>query len=421
MNTALAREIYGGQPWCMDQFSYRAYNSLLNDLRKGVVLEIPEIKSNSPFVLVQGKDKRVIKDTYQLRNDDDFNGVGLIQLDGPITKKGGMSTYGMVQLTSIMNRMAKDDRINSFIIYADSGGGSSAAVDILSDTILEINESKPVYGLIEKGGMAASAAYGILSACRSIHAISKLSLVGSVGTMVQFEGRAANSEDPYGNKHIRLYATKSIKKNEDFEEALNKDNYEIIVSELLDPINEDFIKKTLKNRPQLKGSGFDNGHHLFAKDAVGTFIDGFKTFDQMVEVGFKQNKSTSGSKSNINPNSNKMTAEELKQKHPETYNSIFKAGVSAESDRVGAWLAHHGTNQETVLNGINSGKAITQTETQQLLVEAASKNQLQQLENESAKPVNTKETPLSKDKDAPENAEEVKNFYDQVDNKLKVD
>lgn len=420
MNTTLAREIYGGQPWCMDQFSYRAYNSLLSDLRNGVVLEVPEVKANSPFVLVENKDKRVVKDSYQLRNDDDFYGVGLIQLDGPITKKGGMSTYGMVQLTTIMNRMAKDDRINSFIIYTDSGGGSSAAVDILSDTILEINESKPVYGLIEKGGMAASAAYGILTSCRSIHAISKLSIVGSVGTMVQFDGRVANSEDPEGNKHIRLYASKSLRKNEDFEEALNNDNYEVIINELLDPINEDFIKKTLKNRPQLKGSGFDDGHHLFAKDAVGTFIDGFKTFDQMVQIGFKKAKTTSGSNSNINQNSKTMTAEELKQKHPETYNSIFNTGASTEKDRVGAWLAHHSTNQETVLAGINSGKPISQTESQQLLVEAASKQGLKNLENDSAEAVNTQESPLKENPKESENKDEVNNFYSQVDNKLKT-
>lgn len=418
MNFGLAKEIYGLQPWCMDQYSIPSYTSLLRDFQNGVTLELPDIKGNSPFV-VQSRDNKVITHPYQLDNEDDFEGVGLIRLNGPITKNGGMSSYGMVQLASIMQAMSKDERIKSFIIAADSGGGSSAAVDIMADTILEIKEGKSVLGWIEKGGMAASACFGIISACHTIHAVDKMSLVGSVGTMIAFNGKAANSVDPDGTKNIRLYATKSIRKNKDFEEALNNDNYEVIINDLLDPINEDFIKKTLKNRPQLKGSNFDDGHHVFAKDAVGTFIDGFKTFDQVLTLAYKGNKSPDGAKSNnVKSKSNTMTVEELRQSHPETYNSILNAGVSAEKDRTGAWLAHVATNQETVIAGIKSGGVITMTQTQELLVEASSKQQLKNLEGDSAGAVVTKETKLETKEGEAENAE-LTAFLSQADAKRK--
>lgn len=422
MNFGLAREIYGLQPWCMDQFTLPSFTSLLRDFRNGVVLETPEIKSNTPFVLIQNKDQRVIKDTYQLRKDDDFDGVGLIQLDGPITKKGGMSTHGMVHLASTMNRMSKDDRIKSFIIYTDSGGGSSAAVDILADTINEIKESKPVHGLIEKGGMAASAAFGILSACNSIYAIDKMSIVGSVGTMIAFDGKAANSDyKDTGEKHIRLYATKSVQKNKAFEEALNNDNYELIVNDLLDPINEDFIKKTVKNRPQLKGSGYENGHHLFAKNAVGTFIDGFKTFDQMVNYAFKNSKKTTvRSLNNVKSNSNTMNVEELRQNHPDTYNSVFKAGAAAEKDRTGAWLAHIGTNQETVVKGIKSGDPISDTQREELVVEAISKRGLKEIEADSPGTVKTKETKPGQSAIETEQADEENKLSNMLSEHLKA-
>ena len=395
---------------------------MLRDFQNGVTLELPEIRGNSPFV-VQARDSKIITHPYQLNNKDDFEGIGLIRLNGPITKNGGMSSYGMVQLASIMQAMSKDERIKSFVIAADSGGGSSAAVDIMADTILEIKEVKSVLGWIEKGGMAASACFGILSACHTIHAVDKMSLVGSVGTMIAFNGKAANSVDPDGTKNIRLYATKSIRKNKDFEEALNNDNYEVIINDLLDPINEDFIKKTLKNRPQLKGSNFDDGHHLFAKDAVGTFIDGFKSFDQILTLAYKGNKSPDGAKTNnVKSKSNKMTVEELKQSHPETYNSIFNAGVTEgttlEKDRTGSWLAHIGTNQETVVTGIKSGLAITQTQTQELLVEASSKQQLKNLEGDSAGAVVTKETKLET-KEEEVKSTELNAFLAQADAKRK--
>lgn len=391
MNVALAREIYG-QPWNMDFFSYQAYGSLLKDFQNGVVLEIPQLKFNSYNYISKGPGNRLVQNPYQLDNNEDFEGVGLIRLDGPITRKGGMSSYGMVELSAMMMRMAKDDRIKSFIVHTDSGGGASAAVDILADTILEIDADKPVYGHIEKGGMAASAAFGILTACRSIHAADKMSIVGSCGTMIQFDGRSANTEDPEGVKHIRLYATKSIRKNESFEQALNNDDYEIIVNDLLDPVNQKFLKQIVKNRPVLKGTKYDDGHHVFAKDGVGSFIDGFMTFDQMVDSAFKNSNSTVRSKSNINQKSKTMTVEELKQNHPATYNSIFNAGVAAEKDRTGSWLAHLGTDQKIVVEGIKSGEEISATKREELLVAATAKQGLKNLEKDSSEAVNTPET-----------------------------
>nr|WP_299067157.1 hypothetical protein [uncultured Allomuricauda sp.] len=431
MNFGLAREIYGIQPWFVDQETLPSLMSIMNSIRTGVVMELPEVKYNSQFILPISKDKRVIDRPFsdgctpgQLDTKEDFIGVGVVNIDGPITTNGGASSYGMRHVSAVMQKMATDERIVSFIVFTDSGGGASGAVEIMADTINEIKKIKPVFGLIKKGGIAASAAYGILSACNEIYAESNMSIVGSAGTMVQFEGKAANSQDRDGFKYIRLYAPASTEKNKGYEEALNNDNYKVLVDELLKPLNDSFIKMIVKNRPMLKGTSFDDGHTVFAKEGIGTFIDGIRSFSQLFtkasNIKQLQKLTTSGSNSNINQNSKTMTAEELKQNHPETYKSIFNTGVSAEKDRVGSWLAHHSTNQETVLVGINSGKPISQTESQQLLVEAASKQGLKNLETDSAPPVNTTESPLAKSSEDPENKDEVKNFYSQVDSKLKT-
>ena len=415
MNFALKREIYS--PWCVDQYSLLSLLPMHREIQRGITLELPEVKYNTPLLHIQSKDKRVVDRPYgppfnpgQLDNDDDFEAVGVLPINGPITKSGGMSTIGMVQLSQLMLKMNADARIKAFVVPADSGGGSSAAVGIMSDTIAMIRKTKPVIGFVEKGGMMCSACFGILSACDSIYAVDKMSIVGSVGTMIQFQGRPANATDPDGNKHIRIYATKSVKKNEDIEAALNEDNYELIINNLLDPINEDFIRKVKKNRPQLAGSGFDNGHHLFAKDAVGTFIDGFKTFDQVVNLAFKTAHKAGGPTShNVKPNAKKMTAQEIQSAHPDAYRQIQSDALTTERDRVGAWLAYHDADPKAVLEGIKSNKPISATERETLLIKMNSNQKLEDLTTDSATAVATPESKLTQTaEEAAQKAEEDK-------------
>ena len=417
-NYQLAKEIYGLTPWFVDEQSLPSLMGILSNVRKGNDLEIPELKYNTPYIYDFKNAAEVVTARDFMWNEmpqGNFEGVGVINVDGPITKSGGMSSLGMQQLSQIMLSMSKDERIKCFIIVADSGGGSSAAVELMVDAITEVKQTKPVYGLISKGGMAASAMYGILAPCNKIFAESGMSIVGSAGTMIQFEGKAANSTDPDGTKNIRLYATKSVNKNKGFEEALNNDNYTVLTSELLDPINEDFLKMIEKNRPTLKGTTFHTGETVFAKDGVGTYIDGIQSFDKTVKSimsDYKTNyKTTESSKKNNNLTTNSMTIEELKQQHPATYNSIFEAGVSSERDRCGAWMAHVSTDPESVKNGIKSGNSISATEREELLVKANSKANLAKLETDSAAAVVTPESSA-----APELTAEQKEYQEMYGN-----
>lgn len=53
-----------------------------------------------------------------------------------------------------------------------------------------------------------------------------------------------------------------------------------------------------------------------------------------------------------------MNETELKRLFPDTYNSIFNAGVKSERDRVKSWMQYADTNIEEVKQGITSGKSI---------------------------------------------------------------
>lgn len=418
MNFALAKEIYG-VPWCVDAISFQSLSAILNNNRNGVNLEMPEVKYNSTFIFNTKSKTELIYSDYQLDNNDKFEGVGIININGAITLSGGQSSVGMEQISQQMFKMANDNRIKGFVLRVDSGGGASSAVETMSDTINEIKKTKPVYTSIKKGGMAASAAYGIASASTKIYSEGKMNTVGSVGTMIQFEGKEANSVSKDGTKNIRLYATKSTAKNKAFEEAINNDNYDLIINEILDPINENFINQTLQNRPQLSGSDFDTANTLFSKDAIGTFIDGIASFEEVVNMVLLDSK-TKNIKINNNSNSKKMTKTEIKNEHPLSYAEIVSEGVTQERERVASWMVHASTDPESVALGIESGLHISAPQTQKFLVKMHSNAMLSNLKSDNTKDIVTEETKVVEDvkSEIEQSQNEISNMYSEISKKL---
>ena len=399
-NYSLAREIYS-QAWLVDGLTYSALTSLLKSVKSGNH-QAAEEQLNSVSTL---SDFKLIQNVEQLNNSESFEGIGLININGVIISDSTSSTRGMREIASESIKMAQDKRIKSFILYANSGGGASGAVEIMTDAISYIQNDldKKVVAFVPQAGCAYSAMYGIISACSEIYSAHEMNGFGSVGTMIEFEGKAHENVDSDGYKTVRLYATKSVQKNKSFEDAINTDNYEMIVSEMLDPINERFINLVQKNRPQLKGTNFDDGRVVFAKDAIGTYIDGIKSFSDVVSE--LQQKTTSV----LINNNNKMTVSELKQNHPETYNAIFSEGVKAEADRVGAWMAHSKTDLEIVSNGIKSNEPISSAIREELLVKVNEQNHLKNLQEDSPKNVVVPESGEPKSQE--ELAQDFKNRF----------
>ena len=388
MNFQLAKEIYGLTPFCVDSFTLPAMLSVLSDVKNGIRFDALKDIKNDSFDIVFNSEDRLIRRTYELENQDEFNGVGIVKINGPILMGGGASTLGMLDVSKNVLSMAKDNRVKGFIFDMDSGGGSTAAVEIMVDTINEVKAmDKPVYVLISKGGTLASAAYGIASAANGIYYQSDMSMVGSLGTMLQTEGRQANSEKD-GVKYIRLYATKSVLKNKPIEEALNNDNYTLLVNELLDPVNERFISTLQENRPKLTSDQL-NGNAIFAKDDTGVYLDGRSTMEDLFQKIITNNNIT-----NLNFNSKTMTTQELKQTHPELFSEVFGAGVTAESERVQSWLAHSETDSKAVMDGIESGAEITNSQREKLLVKSSKMKNIAEMESQSAKDFQTGESTL---------------------------
>ena len=400
----LASEMYG-TPWSVDLMSYNTLSSVLKDIRSGVVMDLPERKLNSIDFLEIKNDTRIIKDNWDLKSRDSFDGIGIINLNGPITKNGGQSTQGTKQMSNQMLNLCKDSRVKGFIILGDSGGGSTGAISLMRDAIKTVSETKPVYTLIEKGAMLGSAAYAIAASGNGIFAEDGMSIVGSAGTMLKLKAKPHGNVDRDGEKTIVVYASKSIAKNKQFNEAINNDNYELIINELLDPINENFLSEMVSDRPLLKGTNFDDGHTVFSKDAVGTFIDGIASFDELVNMILSDTNTNKGVSNNSNINSNKMTKEEFKAANPSGYAEIFNEAVEYQKEVVAGWAVFASVAPEAVLEGIKSGLPIKDSEKSAFLLESTKAHAVASLLGDNVKPIAVGQTETSETTESAEQEE----------------
>lgn len=408
MSFGLAREIYGRTAWAVDGETFTAYLSMVKDWRNGVNLANGDSMYNSTEVLNLTSRTKIVQDRWQAKDaNEDDELIYIVNLDGPITRNGGMSSYGTAQLANMIMFFEALPNVIGGIVKADSGGGSTNAVEIIDSTIR--NRTKPIVSLLEKGTIACSACYGSISGSDYIMSDGKNNKVGSLGTMADFDGVAHKNVTSDGVKTIRVYATKSTAKNKWYEEAVNNDNFEPLISELLDPENDIFLGRITANRPQILESQLD-GSVYKSGDVIGTLIDGLGTIadaiDKVKELSVnyvnpnsvtsptseeKIKPSTNNNNPNLNPKI--MTQQDLQSQHPTVYAAIYDAGVAAEADRQGAWMAHYATDPEAVTAGIASGLPISQKSTQEFIVKATQKGLAGKLEKDSAPAASTEEAP----------------------------
>ena len=404
MDFRLAKEIYN-QPWHMDHVSIAALTSTLkfhqdNDYNK----DSP--KSNQTSIIPLNENMLVRRPWQLLDLREGDTAVSLINLDGPITKHGGMSHAGTLQLAQRLRAFDENDKVKGHILAIESGGGSSIAVAEMAEAMQDVK--KPI--VVWADGLMASAALGIGSNADFIFAHRGTDKIGSIGTMIEFSGFPKSSEDKQtGKRTIRVYATKSTDKNGNFEEAINDLNFKPIIENVLDPVNERFISDMKKNRPNVKESQL-TGEIFDASEVVGTLIDEIGTLEDAVNKVLDLGENSSSVNNNSNLNQNLMDLQKLKQEHPDLYNQVVESAASGERDRVQAYMEFADVDLESVKKGIESGKNPSQTFYAEMTRKAISKAQLTDTEEETSKEVSTGEEKKPKAK----TDKEVKNFEKEV-------
>ena len=415
MNFKLAKEIYGSS-WFIDPFTFMQLSKVLESMQNGAVVNENETKSNQFGIL----SKDLVFESRKISRMENVphGTIAVYNFDSVITKGGGASHYGTVEIAEQMRAMELNENIIGHIFNIESGGGSANAIKYIRDVSAKINRTKPLVSFIEDIG--ASAAMYIASDSDWIVANTKDAIVGSIGTMMSLEGFKSGTEDKTGKRHLRIYASQSINKNKEFEDAINDFNVDLIKSKILDPHCKDFIADMEINRPNIT-SEQKTGATFKANECVGTLIDEIGSFEIAVNKIKELNKQ---SKFSINQNSEKMTKSELKAEHPSVYAEIFEsgkeAGITAEQDRVNTWLVFNDLDSEKVKAGIESGVEMTKPE--ELNFMRASQNAALQasLEDESVEEIeaNKESGKLGTKPTIEEKA--VENVFDEVLGKEEV-
>jgi len=215
--------------------------------------------------------------------------VLILPLKGAIIKEGDWCTYGMSDYCNWLNRAERDSSIVGVVFDVDSPGGEAYGMTMLVDQIQRMK--KPVVSIV-RSGMAASAAYGIVSATREVYANQKSDLFGSIGSYLTLANWNKYMQAEGLDLH-EIYATLSTDKNAAFLEALKADpndpndpHYARIRKEFIDPFNEQFLATVKAGRPQLKKNQelWGTGRTVFADEAISIgLIDGYNTLEGCVE------------------------------------------------------------------------------------------------------------------------------------------
>jgi len=279
MNPILA-EIFSGA-WLISNERSAAYASILLSLIKG------ESFSEGDSAIARERNRSYVisgtGDQKQRFGFSDTNipegSVAVIPIRSEILKYDQpCGPRGTQSILTDVKSADQNPNIKSILLVVDSPGGQVTGTDLLADAIS--NSTTPVVAYID--GMAASAAYWIISGASKIIASSDLDRIGSIGTMLMVEDLKPALEAE-GIKFHEVYASLSVDKNKDFNQVLDG-NYEAYQKNVLDVINSKFLSSVKLNRPGLEDSTL-TGKIYFAPEAIALgLIDEIGSLDHAISI-----------------------------------------------------------------------------------------------------------------------------------------
>lgn len=206
--------------------------------------------------------------------------IAVLDIVGPVTKYGDLCSYGSVDHTQTIGRLAAHPNIAGIILNIDSPGGQVDGTSMLATAVKAAGQRKPVIALVDDG-IAASAAMWIASAAGELYVSQKTDMVGSIGvysTIADWYAYAQSQGLPVKD----VYAPQSTDKNGSYRAAI-QGNEEPLKKELA-VIAEEFIQTIRTNRgARLTSEEWTSGGMFYAPQAKKMgLIDGIKSFDQVI-------------------------------------------------------------------------------------------------------------------------------------------
>ena len=242
-------------------------------------IEAMQGRTNKTLSVLSEDQMKINRETFVRK----IGNTAILGITGPLVNHLSFAEYfaGYNSYEWIMEDLRNainDETVANIVLDFDSPGGSSSEMFEMAAYIRKMGAKKPIYGWV--GSMAASAAYGLASACKQIYA-NPAAEIGSVGTMIV----ASHQEEPDGDgvKYIQIVATDSPMKNADPTTPEGMQSY----LDRINSINGQFIEMLAANRgvtTDFVKSNFGKGAVFSGREALDRrMIDGtFATFDDFM-------------------------------------------------------------------------------------------------------------------------------------------
>lgn len=182
---------------------------------------------------------------------------------------------GMETIGSMLKQADAHPKIAGIVISIDSPGGTVDGTEALANIVK--NLKKP--NITHVDGMMCSAAAWIGTSANEVMASTDTDDVGSIGVLSSF----ADVQPYWESLGIKFHTIPSSTSPEKVKMWMDvrEGKYDQYIKEVLDPIDEKFMKAIRENRPAVQDKHL-TGKVFFARDVMGIFVDSIGTLEDAI-------------------------------------------------------------------------------------------------------------------------------------------
>lgn len=228
------------------------------------------------FFMAQDPSGRLVKMENVSESDIPPGSIAVFQQRGAVMKETFCGIPGTADMRSQFLEAMASPKISGAVVVADSPGGAVNGTFELNQTIFE--SEKPVIGFVD--GLAASAAYLILSGCSEIHASSSSAMIGSIGVLITLRDYTERLKE-LGIKEITITANTSPEKNLAVIEALAGEPGKLQAE--LDAVHALFKDAVKRTRSEISDDALRGSVYLADEALKMDLIDSIQSFERTVE------------------------------------------------------------------------------------------------------------------------------------------
>lgn len=228
------------------------------------------------------RSEQYVADYFRLEN-----GVGVIPINGAMSRDGGMCSYGNEQLARWSDILNRDENTRAVVYKTNSPGGTVDSTRMFADVVRGM--SKPT---LTWTPFAASAAYFVASQCTEIMVEDQLvGGVGSIGVlMILVNQKAALEKQGFDVRILRATGSQDKALVNGIEELSEQTLAEI--QTMLDACRNEFVGYVRRGRAgKITGNEVFSGKMYNANDAIRLGLADRKgTFQQAIQRAVQLSK-----------------------------------------------------------------------------------------------------------------------------------